>query len=173
MLAVLAVAGAALLPACASDSPALVEPRSVSLADFSRPEAKPAVVIEIPAEVFAPAVEIESSVETLSDGVSVVSEREVVEVATPQGTVVPTVAQSRRVLVEPLPVGRNWPVESLVGQINGRPIFAGEFLAPIEDRLLRIAASPDRAEARRGIVELVRASFEEFIDSELVISEAE
>jgi hypothetical protein len=173
VLAVLAVAGAALLPACASDSPALVEPRSVSLADFSRPEAKPAVVIEIPAEVFAPAVEIESSVETLSDGVSVVSEREVVEVATPQGTVVPTVAQSRRVLVEPLPVGRNWPVESLVGQINGRPIFAGEFLAPIEDRLLRIAASPDRAEARRGIVELVRARFEEFIDSELVISEAE
>ncbi|MGA0174881.1 MAG: hypothetical protein ACO3NL_14740, partial [Phycisphaerales bacterium] len=92
---------------------------------------------------------------------------------TPQGTVVPTVAESDRVLVEPLPVGRNWPVESLVGQINGRPIFAGEFLAPIEDRLLRIAATPERAEARRGIIELVRARFEEFVDSELVISEAE
>lgn len=153
--------------------PSLSPPREVTLEDFSRPEAKPEVVIEIPAEVYSPAVEIESTVETLPDGVRVASEREVVEVATPQGTVVPTVAQSDRVLIESLPVGRNWPVESLVGQINGRPIFAGEFLAPIEDRLLRIAASPDRAEARRGIVELVRARFEEFVDSELVISEAE
>jgi hypothetical protein len=153
--------------------PSLAPPREVTLADFSRPAAKPEVVLEVPAEVYTPEVEVETSVETLSDGVEVVSERKVVEVATPQGTVVPTVAESDRVLVEPLPVGRNWPVESLVGQINGRPIFAGEFLAPIEDRLLRIAAAPDRAEARRGIVELVRARFEEFIDSELVISEAE
>ena len=171
--AALAIAASTMLAACASEGPALVEPRSVSLGDFSRPEAKPAVVIAIPSEVYAPEVEIERSVETLSDGVSVVSEREVVEVATPQGTVVPAVAQSDRVLIESLPVGRNWPVESLVGQINGRPIFAGEFLAPIEDRLLRIAATPDRAEARRGIIELVRARFEEFVDSELVISEAE
>lgn len=169
LLAAIALAG------CSRSAlnPALAPPTAVTLADFSRPEARPAVIVEVPEEFFTTRVEVQGEVETLGDGVQVESQRTVVEVATPQGTVVPAVARSDRVLVQSLPVGRSWPVESLVGQINGRPIFAGEFLAPIEDRLLRIASQPDRAEARRGIVELVRARFEEFVDSELVISEAE
>ncbi len=161
------------LAACSSPAPVPDAASPVTLADFSRPSAKPEIVIEVPAEIFTPEVMVEGQTERLADGVEIETRREVVEVATPQGTVVPAVAQSDRVLIESLPVGRNWPVESLVGQINGRPVFAGEFLAPIEDRLLRIAAMPDRADARRTMIELVRTRFEEFVDSELVISEAE
>lgn len=66
-----------------------------------------------------------------------------------------------------------WIVESLVGQVNGRPIFAEQFLDPIEDRLLRISEEEERAEARRAIIVLVGQRFDEFVNSELVIAEAE
>ncbi len=161
------------LAACSSPAPVPDAASTVTLADFSRPSAKPEIVIEVPAEIFTPEVMVEGQTERLADGVEIETRREVIEVRTPEGTVVPRVAESDAVLVDPLPVGKIWPVESLVGQINGRPVFAGEFLAPIEDRLLRIAAMPDRADARRTMIELVRTRFEEFVDSELVISEAE
>jgi hypothetical protein len=69
--------------------------------------------------------------------------------------------------------GQTWPVEGLVGQVNGRPVFADAFFNPIEDRLIAIAAMPDRAEARRALVAVVSREFKETVDSELVVAEAE
>ena len=160
-----------LLAACNSTGPS-GPATEITLADFAREPDTPQPIVAVPEAVFAPEVETEASVERIGDAV-VEREREVVEVETPEGVVAPVVAERSASLVETLPPGREWPVESLVGQINGRPIFAGEFLEPIEARLLRIAAIPDRAEARQAMIELVRARFEEFVDSELVISEAE
>ena len=69
--------------------------------------------------------------------------------------------------------GQTWPVEGLVGQVNGRPVFADAFFNPIEDRLIAIAAMPDRAEARRALVAVVSREFKETVDSELVVADAE
>lgn len=71
------------------------------------------------------------------------------------------------------PTDVSWPVEGLVGQVNGRPIFADAFFAPIEDRLMAIAAGSDRAESRRALVALVERAFKETVDSELIVAEAE
>ena len=159
--------------ACAPRGDAPDRARTISLRDFSRPEALVGPVIEVPSEVFAPPEVLEEQ-ELIAAGDAVIIEtREVIRVDAPGGTTRPMTVATTRELAEPMPPGRRWPVESLVGQINGRPIFAGEFFEPIEDRLLRIAAMDNRAEARRGIIDLVRARFEEFIDSELVIAEAE
>jgi hypothetical protein len=73
----------------------------------------------------------------------------------------------------PLDESRIWPVESLVGQVNGRPIYAEEFFEPIEDQLRVIAAGADRAQARRTLEAFVAQRFKAAVDSELVVAEAE
>lgn len=72
-----------------------------------------------------------------------------------------------------VPVGVPYPIESLVGQINGRPVYAEEFLLPLEDRILRIVAENSLADAVRSVDALVMQRFREFVDSELIIAEAE
>lgn len=69
--------------------------------------------------------------------------------------------------------GEPWPVEGLVGQVNGRPVFADAFLAPIDDELRQAVAMRDRADGRRAFVETVRRQFKITVDSELVVAEAE
>ncbi len=73
----------------------------------------------------------------------------------------------------PIGTEQRWVVDALVGQINGRPIFADEFFQPLEAQLERLAQAPDRALARRQMVELVSQRFTDWVNSELVISEAE
>ena len=72
-----------------------------------------------------------------------------------------------------MPVGVPYPIESLVGQINGRPVYAEEFLLPLEDRILRIVAESPLADAVRSVDAMVVQRFREFVDSELIIAEAE
>jgi len=67
----------------------------------------------------------------------------------------------------------SWVVEALIGQINGRPIFADEFLDPIGERLRQAVLEYERLDSRRAIVQLVSERFDEWVDSELVIAEAE
>jgi hypothetical protein len=57
--------------------------------------------------------------------------------------------------------------------VNGRPVFANAFLEPIADRLLSAAALRDRVEGRRVFVELVRLSFKDLVDNELIVADAE
>lgn len=70
-------------------------------------------------------------------------------------------------------VPREWIVESLVGQVNGRPIFADEFFEPIEDRIRQMVEAAPRPDSRDGIVLLVSQRFDEWVNNELIISEAE
>jgi len=66
-----------------------------------------------------------------------------------------------------------WPVEGLLGQVNGRPIFADEFFELIEDQLKQAAANPDRGVGREQFIRIVRAAFVRTVESELVVAEAE
>ena len=75
--------------------------------------------------------------------------------------------------VRPILPGEKWPVDSLVGQLNGRPLFADEFFEPIEDEILAMVAARDRVEAERVLRELVRRRFARTVDNELIIAEAE
>ncbi len=83
-----------------------------------------------------------------------------VPVATPAmvGATLPTAAVAMapiaRVSSEAVKVGDPIIVESLVGQINGKPVFAGEFLKPLDKNLAAKAASSKNgrewvAEAKR------------------------
>ena len=76
-------------------------------------------------------------------------------------------------VVDDLPVGMAYPVEGLVGQINGRPVFADEFLIPLESRILRIVAEMPRPQAVQQVDLLVVRRFEEYMNTELIIAEAE
>jgi hypothetical protein len=82
-------------------------------------------------------------------------------------------AKSPEVVARRVESGEIWPVEGLVGQVNGRPVFADAFFNPIEDQLLAIAAMPDRVEARRALVAVVSRQFQEVVESELILAEAE
>jgi hypothetical protein len=82
-------------------------------------------------------------------------------------------AQSPEVVARRVEAGEVWPVEGLVGQVNGRPVFADAFFNPIEDQLIAIAAMPDRVEARRALVTVVSRQFQEVVESELILAEAE
>jgi len=66
-----------------------------------------------------------------------------------------------------------WPVDALVGQINGRPVFADDFLEPISDQLKRCVANPDRVVGREQFLAVVKSWFKRTVDSELVVAEAE
>ena len=69
--------------------------------------------------------------------------------------------------------GGIWPVDALVGQINGRPVFADDFLEPISDQLKRCVANPDRVVGREQFLSVVKSWFKRTVDSELVVAEAE
>jgi hypothetical protein len=78
----------------------------------------------------------------------------------------------RPVLV-PVQTGVPVLVESLVGQINGKPVFADRFLEPLEDRLLRTAEETSGRELDRRFRQIIFDSLKEVVRSELMLAEAE
>jgi hypothetical protein len=84
----------------------------------------------------------------------------------------PVSAATRATAIQPTD-GDVWIVDALVGQVNGRPVFAQEFLEPIEARLIQLSRSNDRVAGWRQAQGILEARFEDFINSELIISEAE
>lgn len=74
-----------------------------------------------------------------------------------------------------VPVGDRYTIDGLVGQINGRPIYADEFLLPISDRVIRLASDPSvpRPQAIAQMESLIEMRFNDVVDSELIIAEAE
>jgi len=158
----------------ALDRAATEAPRELLLSDFRepRPGLRPDVV-ELPPETYLPPPTIRRFIGVEVDG-ELVEQRAMTEavVRDPQkGTEVVRVGPVQ--VSGDATVGRAWTVDSLVGQINGRPVFADEFLLPIETRLREFAAVGDRVQGRTGFIRLVRERFEAFVDSELVISESE
>jgi hypothetical protein len=146
----------------------------VSLAAFSTPP-KGAVpeVVEIPmAQVEPPAVTEVTETEVLGDGSKVTSRKELVTAVDPATQKVTTQSIDQGV-TQTVRIGQRWPVESLVGQINGRPIFANDFFRASEARILNIVANPNQQAAKAQLEALVHENFVRKVNSELVLAEAE
>ncbi len=69
--------------------------------------------------------------------------------------------------------GQPVTVDSLVGEVNGRPIFADEFLMVIEDRLLSEAAQSTGQVRDAGFRQIIAAELEQVVTNELLLSEVE
>jgi hypothetical protein len=168
--------GSVLLAAgCSTD--AGTERAALSIRDFAHPpaELKTDTLAMSPAVTATPVVTVEG-VEIAERDASgtrdFVKESGRIESRTADGKTVVD-AQSPEVVARRVEAGEVWPVEGLVGQVNGRPVFADAFFNPIEDQLIAIAAMPDRVEARRALVTVVSRQFQEVVESELILAEAE
>jgi hypothetical protein len=153
------------------------ERAALSIRDFAHPPAglKTDTLAMSPAVTAPPVVTVEG-VEIAERDASgtrdFVKENGRIESRTADGKTVVD-AQSPEVVARRVEAGEVWPVEGLVGQVNGRPVFADAFFNPIEDQLIAIAAMPDRVEARRALVTVVSRQFQEVVESELILAEAE
>lgn len=176
-----AVASAA-LAACASSSSR--EVRSIAIDDFANPS--PGIVTDVVEmssgvldgpEVMVSVKANEQLTVDIPSGKAKIdvereSGREVVAEKDAEGrTVVDEITPP--VVVDAVTVGQVWPVDSLVGQINGRPIFADAFFEPMADQLTQAAAMPDRVVGREQFVRAVKSAFKQTVDSELIVAEAE
>jgi len=166
----LPLAAAIVVVGCASDPAA---ERMVSVADFSHPPSDLRTdVVEMSRGVTEAPEVIEVDEVDVAGGVRAEKSRTIVAETLADGErVVDEVTPTR--VVERVPPAGVWPVDALVGQINGRPIFANEFFAPIEDQLLQIASNPDRVAGREQFIRTVRGHFKQAVDSELIVAEAE
>lgn len=73
----------------------------------------------------------------------------------------------------PVQPGQEIVIESLIGQISGRPIFADAFLAPIDDQLRREGERLPRNEFLPRAQEIVNQRLREVVINELFLAEAE
>ena len=64
-------------------------------------------------------------------------------------------------------------VDSLVGEVNGRPIFADEFLALIDDRLLQVAKQTTGVQRVQAFESIIRRNLREWVRNELILADAE
>ena len=159
---------------CAScSSSTRPDTQRISLSDFAHP----------PAELLTDVVEMSDEI---LEGPTLTTEGIAIEVDGRATTAQQSEVTSKRAdgmtevdYVTPLEVarvlepGQSWPVECLVGQVNGRPVFADAFFDPIEDQIIVATAMRDRTEARRALIETVRRQFKQTVDSELIVAEAE
>ncbi|MBY0307779.1 MAG: peptidyl-prolyl cis-trans isomerase, partial [Phycisphaerales bacterium] len=90
--------------------------------------------------------------------------------------VVAVVDEPPRASAEATGTGRDVLADSMVGQINGRPVFASEVLDPLDDRLGRLASG---VKGGRGASEwvnqaagLIQSRVEERVRDELLLGEA-
>ncbi len=70
-------------------------------------------------------------------------------------------------------LGDHTIVDSLVGEVNGRPIFADEFLEPIEDRLIQAAEQYAGAQREAAFRMIIHGWLQDVIIDELILAEAE
>jgi len=119
-----------------------------------------------PDEVVGPVMEDRGTIE-VDRGDEMIAET-TERIVSPDG-----VDETRLFVEETVAVGVAYPVEGLIGQINGRPVYADEFLLPLEDRILRIVAEVPLPQAVREMDLLIARRFDEYVNSELIIAEAE
>lgn len=72
----------------------------------------------------------------------------------------------------PKTVGSQMIVDALVGQINGKPIFAQDILEPIEDQLQIAGNELNQSSFKEVALGLVSGQLEDVLISELLLSEA-
>ena len=78
-----------------------------------------------------------------------------------------------REVLHPTRPGDTVIVDSLVGHVNGRPIFADEFLEPIEDRLMRAADEHRGPDLDRMFEFIITEWLQETVLNELILAESE
>lgn len=150
--------------------------QEVSARDFSQRSAANANldIVQVPPEVFAPpSVHIEVSTEKVGDAERVTTRETIVEQAADGSTrTIATRAPVEGIRVKP---GATWMIDSVVGQINGRPVYANRILEQMEDHIRRIVAEnpQDIPAAKTAIARLVTENFFQYFHSELVIADAE
>ena len=78
-----------------------------------------------------------------------------------------------RIVVDDLPVGRPYPIDGLIGQINAAP--SSRTSSSCRSRTASSGSSRNAAagNAIRDVDRLVASRFEEYVNSELIIAEAE
>lgn len=129
-------------------------------------------IVQVPPTVFAPE-EIRTTVDIEKDGQGekfVTQKTRIEKNADGTEKVINVGAATDEIRVKP---GVRWTIESLVGQINGRPVYAEKFMTSIEDRILRIVEENSPAAAQQMITKLIQERFQQYINNELIISEAE
>ena len=84
-----------------------------------------------------------------------------------------TAIDDDREVLRPTRPGERVIVDSLVGHINGRPVFADEFLEPIEDRLLRAAEERTGLERQQVFRAIIDDWLKDVVTNELILAEAE
>jgi hypothetical protein len=126
--------------------------RPVTLADFARPVEDDPVEVEDAAVLAAALGDIQDDPNAPIVWFDEFNEREVLHPTQPGDSVI---------------------VDSLVGHVNGRPIFADEFLEPIEDRLLRAAEQHSGVDLEQTILSIINKSLRETVLNELILAESE
>ncbi len=172
---------------CSSTGERAGKPRPVSLAAFARPvetlppaevPMEPVMVTE-PGEDMAPAAveddhdsgEIPAST-GIELGATSVDEPEPVDGDT-EAAEARSISEAERVYSERMIPGDRLIVDSLVGQVNGRPIFADDFFLPIEDRLIAEADGCTQREYTYRAKEIVDAELRDVVQNALFLAEAE
>ena len=126
--------------------------RPVTLADFARRVQEDQVDAEDAAVLAAAVGNLQEDPDTPTVWFDAFDDREVLHPARPGDVVI---------------------VDSLVGHVNGRPIFADEFLVPIEDRLLRAAEEHRGVDLDRTFQFIITKWLRETILNELILAESE
>jgi hypothetical protein len=80
---------------------------------------------------------------------------------------------SDRTVLRPTRPGEKVIVDSLVGHVNGRPVFADDFLEPIEDRLMRAAEESSGVQRDHEFRAIINEWLRDVVTNELLLAEAE
>jgi len=174
-VALIAVCGL-LLGGCLATDKTPKDSRDISTDAFKQGQTPADVrpsVVEVPASEFQAPTSDTTSTDTVTadNGVQITSTSKVLSTVNPDGTAVKIKDGTKT--TDALPIGQKWPVDSLIGQINGKPLYANDFLLSREDRIRRIVVMPDRKAGYSEMLRLLDEAFEQFVNNELVISEAE
>jgi hypothetical protein len=154
----------ALIAGCATPPQSPEPVRQISLAEFTRERPEPAS----PAEPEAPADE-----PTPADGPLLGAGAEGVQRPELRPAAPDERETTEQALVRPLEPGDRVIVDSMVGQVNGRPIFADEFFEPIEDRLIAESRTSTAREFLRKAQEIIRLQLQSIVRNNLFLAEAE
>ena len=149
-----------------------VEVDSVAFSKGNIPGHVNPVIVQIPdADLEPPKVETDDTTVVVANGNKITTQTtEVVSTAPDGATMTQKVPQQ---IDAQISINQRWPVDSLVGQVNGKPLYASEFLKTREDRIITIAASPNRVQARDQVVQMISEAFDQYVNNLLIISEAE
>ncbi len=129
-------------------------------------------VIQIPGTEFEPPkVENDDTTVTVASGDKITTDKTELVSKAPDGSEMTQKLPER--VSAMVQTGQKWPVDALVGQVNGKPLYASEFLRSREDRITTIAAMPDRVKAREQVVQMISEAFDQYVNNMLIISEAE